>query len=289
MKIAVVSGKGGTGKTTVSLSLASYLAENHTQVTYVDCDVEEPNGHLFLHPSIEHTKTVGIPIPVVDSALCDGCGKCGEICRFSAIVVITSKVLIFPELCKGCGGCSLVCPQKAIQESPQEVGIVERGSANGIGYLAGKLKIGQASAVPIIRDIKRTLPDGGTVILDAPPGTSCPVIETGKDCDFVVLVTEPTPFGLHDLILASEMVEQIGIPQGIVLNRASWNNELIYKFCQKKHVDLIAEIPDDRRIATAYSRGEILIDTLPEYKVQFADILHKIEHRVQQMNILKNS
>ena len=289
MKIAVVSGKGGTGKTTVSLNIANYLAENHTQVTYVDCDVEEPNGHLFLHPSIEHTKTVGIPIPAVDSTLCDGCGKCGEICRFSAIVVISGKVLVFPELCKGCGGCTLVCPKKAIQESLQEVGIVERGNANGIGYLAGKLKIGQASAVPIIRYIKQTLPDDHYVILDAPPGTSCPVIETVKDCDFAVLVTEPTPFGLHDLTLASEMVEQIGIPQGIVLNRASWNNELIYKFCRERHIDLIAEIPDDRRIATAYSRGEILIDTLPEYKVQFADILHNVEHRVQQLNKLKIS
>jgi MinD superfamily P-loop ATPase len=249
-------------------------------VTYVDCDVEEPNGHLFLHPSIEHIKTVGIPTPIVDIRLCDGCGKCSEICRFSAIIVISGKVLIFPELCKGCGGCSLVCPQKAIQESPRQVGIVESGHANGVGYIAGKLHIGQPSAVPIIRNIVRTLPNDRYVILDAPPGTSCPVIEAVKEADMVVLVTEPTPFGLNDLKLASAMVRQIGIPQGVVLNRAGWNNELIYTFCRSEHIDLIAEIPDDRRIAETYSRGGILIDTLPEYKALFARIIQVVEHLV---------
>jgi MinD superfamily P-loop ATPase len=193
-------------------------------------------------------------------------------------------VLTFPELCKGCGGCSLVCPQKAIQESPRQVGIVESGHANGVGYIAGKLHIGQPSAVPIIREIKRTLPDDGNVILDAPPGTSCPVIETVKDSDIVMLVTEPTPFGLNDLKLASAMVRQIGIPQGVVLNRAGWNNELIYTFCRSEHIDLIAEIPDDRRIAETYSRGEVLIDTLPEYKVQFARIIQAIEQLVARHN-----
>jgi MinD superfamily P-loop ATPase len=280
MKIAVASGKGGTGKTTVSTNLAILLAQRKDKVTYVDCDVEEPNGHLFLHPSIEKTRTVGIPTPIVDMALCDSCGKCGEICRFSAIVVISGKVLTFPELCKGCGGCSLVCPQKAIQESPCEVGIIESGHANGVGYLAGKLHVGQPSAVPIIRNIIQMLPDDHYVILDAPPGTSCPVIETVKESDLVVLVTEPTPFGLNDLKLASAMVKQIGIPQGVVLNRAGWNNEIIYSFCRSEHIELIAEIPDDRRIAETYSRGEILINALPEYQVQFAHIIQVIEQLI---------
>ena len=233
MKIAVASGKGGTGKTTVSVNLAALMARRNAKVTYVDCDVEEPNGHLFLHPSIDNTKTVGIPVPDVDLERCDGCGECGDICRFSAIVVIAEKVLTFPEMCKGCGGCSMVCPQHAIKESMRDIGILECGQADGLNYIAGKLHIGQVSAVPIIREIKRTLPDGDYVILDAPPGTSCPVIETVKDTDFVVLVTEPTPFGLHDLSLASAMLKQIGVPQGIVLNRSGWNNSLIYDFAAK--------------------------------------------------------
>jgi MinD superfamily P-loop ATPase len=282
MKIAVASGKGGTGKTTVSLSLAAYLAMKGNRVTYVDCDVEEPNGHLFLHPSIEHTKSVTIPIPVVDPTRCDGCGKCAEICRFSAIIVISEKVLIFPELCKGCGGCSLVCPTDAIQEAPRATGIVERGYAAGMRYIAGRLNIGQASAVPIIREIKRILPDNENVILDAPPGTSCPVIETIKGSDIVVLVTEPTPFGLHDLQLASKMVKQVGIPQVIVLNRACQSNELIYRFCRDECIDLIAEIPDDRRAAEAYSRGEIMIHALPESANHFRKIFREIQYKLRR-------
>ena len=282
MRIAVASGKGGTGKTTVSLSLAAYLAMKGNHVTYVDCDVEEPNGHLFLHPSIEHTKSVTIPIPVVDLTRCDRCGKCAEICRFSAIVVISEKVLIFPELCKGCGGCSLVCPTDAIQEAPRATGVVESGQAVGMKYIAGRLNIGQASAVPIIREIKRILPDNENVILDAPPGTSCPVIETIKDSDIVVLVTEPTPFGLHDLQLASKMVQQVGIPQVIVLNRACQSNELIYRFCRDEYIDLIAEIPDDRRAAEAYSRGEIMIRALPESANHFGKIFRGIQHKLHK-------
>ena len=287
MRVAVASGKGGTGKTTISLNLAVLLAQKNEKVTYVDCDVEEPNGHLFLHPSIEQSRTVGIPIPVVETTLCDGCGKCGEMCRFSAIVVISGKVLTFPELCKGCGGCSLVCPHKAIQESPQVVGIVETGQADGMAFVAGTLNIGQTSAVPVIREIKRILPRNDYILLDAPPGTSCPVIETVMESDIAMLVTEPTPFGLNGLKLASEMVKQLDIPQVVILNRSGGNNNLIHEFCKNQNIDLIAEIPDDRRIAEAYSRGDIIIDALPEYKTRFSEIIEFIEHKVNHRTSVK--
>jgi MinD superfamily P-loop ATPase len=289
MRIAVASGKGGTGKTTISLNLALYLEKKGKQVTYVDCDVEEPNGHLFLHPSIEHTKAVAIPIPSVDEGRCDGCGKCAEICRFNAIAVISGNVLLFPELCKGCGGCSLVCPQKAIKEIPHEIGIVDSGYAGRIKYIAGRLNIGQASAVPIIREIRHTLPDDEYVILDAPPGTSCPVIETIKGSDVVVLVTEPTPFGLHDLKLASQMINQIGKPHAVILNRACDHDELICEFCHNERIELIGKIPDDRRIAEAYSRGEILICALAEFTTQFEAIINGIQRSLQRHVVMKTN
>ncbi len=282
MKIAIASGKGGTGKTTLAVNLAAVLADNGERVVYVDCDVEEPNGHLFLKPNIDNTKEIGIPKPEIDMNLCDGCGKCGEICRFSAILVIKGKVLTFPELCHGCGGCMLVCPQKAITEKMDEIGIIESGIAGNIEYTAGKLNIGQPSGVPIIKEIKQSiLNSGGYVLLDAPPGSSCPVVETVRDADFVILVTEPTPFGLNDLKIAVSLVKELGLPHGVVINRAGSGDERVKEYCAIQDIDLIGEIPDDRRIAETYSKGMLLLNALPEHRNYFNEILNFITRKVK--------
>ncbi len=281
MKIAIASGKGGTGKTTVAVNMAMICAEMGQKVTYADCDVEEPNGHLFLKPSIQKTETVSVLVPEVDSDLCDGCGKCGEICNFSAIVVLVGKPMTFPGLCHSCGGCSLVCGSKAIKEVKREVGVMETGYVGDCIYQAGKLRIGEAMATPLIREVKKTIPEDGHVIIDAPPGTSCPVIETVKESDLVLLVTEPTPFGLNDLKLAIDMVRKLELQYVVLLNRAGLGDDCIHEYCREEAIELIAEIPDDRKIAEAYSRGELLIHALPEYRALFEGILSTVENRVQ--------
>ena len=219
MKIAVASGKGGTGKTTVATNLAYVASRNGQSVAYLDCDVEEPNGHIFLKPVITNSKPVGNLIPRVDAEKCTHCGKCGEICRFSAIVCLGEKVLVFPELCHACGGCMLVCPVEAITEVPREMGKLETGNAGPIRFVRGLLNIGEAMSLPVIKEVRAAVPKAELVIVDAPPGTSCPVIESVRGCDFVLLVTEPTPFGLNDLKLAVEMVRALGLPFGIVINK----------------------------------------------------------------------
>jgi len=289
MKIAIASGKGGTGKTTIAVNLAEILAESNERVLYADCDVEEPNGHLFLNPDIRDLRVVGIPKPEVDMDKCDGCGECGEICRFSAIVVIVDKVLTFPELCHGCGGCSLVCPQNAITEKKDEIGIIEFGSAGNIDFVAGKLKIGQPSGVRIIKEIKRLKVNyDGYFILDAPPGTSCPVIETVRDSDYIMLVTEPTPFGFHDLQLTVDMVRELRLPFGVVINRSDSGYNKVREYCATHDIDLIAEIPDDRRIAEAYSEGRLLIEAIPEHKIHFSSIINYLKQKLKQNIILFN-
>ena len=283
MKIAIASGKGGTGKTTLAVNLAALLADNGERVVYADCDVEEPNGHLFLKPEISNTWEIGIAKPEINLDLCDGCGKCGEICRFSAIIVIKEKVLTFPELCHGCGGCKLVCPQKAITEKTGNIGMVESGSAKGITFIAGKLNVGQPSGVRIIKEIIRFTANGdGYVLLDAPPGTSCPVIETVRDADFVILVTEPTPFGLNDLKLAISLMRELGIAHGVVINRAGSGDNRVKDYCATRNIRLIGAIPDDRRIAESYSKGNLLINELPEYRNSFRDIFNYVKHNVKQ-------
>ncbi len=277
MKIAIASGKGGTGKTIISTNLAALLAQKREPVTYVDCDVEEPNGHLFLNPRIDNTMTVGIPTPEIDQETCDYCGKCSEICYFNALAVLTDRVLVFPELCHGCGGCCLICPQQAITEINREVGTIETGSADGINFISGKLNVGQLMAVPIIRQIRRmTGKIGGLVILDSPPGTSCPVIETIQGADYVLLVTEPTPFGLNDLKLAVDMVKALELPHGIIVNRAGVGDRKVYDYCEQEGIEIVAEIPDDRRIAEEYSKGNLFPRSLPEYQEIFDRILNRL-------------
>jgi MinD superfamily P-loop ATPase len=278
--ICIAGGKGGTGKTTVAANLAATLAQQGNPVTYLDCDVEEPNGHLFLHPTLNRRDRVMVPIPQVDSDRCAGCGQCAEICQFNAITVLNGSVLVFPELCHSCGGCSLICPKGAIAEVPQEIGTVETGTAQGINFVQGLLDIGQVKTPPVINAVKEHIPPSGIAILDAPPGTSCPVVETVRDADYLVLVTEPTPFGLHDLKLVVDMARVLEIPFGIVVNRSGIGDRALYTYCEAENIEILGEIPDDRQVAVAYSRGQLAVDVLPERRSQFARIAETLSQKV---------
>lgn len=291
MKIAVASGKGGTGKTTVATNLAYIAAENGARVAYLDCDVEEPNGALFLQPEIAESQPVLVSIPEVDPALCTECGLCGEICQYSAIVPVKGKILVFPELCHGCGGCWRVCEAGAVNESHRATGRLELGKAGPVLFVHGLLDVGQVMSPPVIRAVKAAAPEADLSIIDAPPGTSCPVIESVRDADFVLLVTEPTPFGLNDLKLAVEMVRVLGLPFGVVINRADSNGsgDLSHQsdthaWCRDEEITMLAEIPDDRRVAEAYSRGELIGEVLPEYSSVFSALLAKIEALTRERN-----
>ena len=266
MEIAIASGKGGTGKTTVATNLAVTMSRAGAVVTYVDCDVEAPNGHLFLNPEIRERRVVDLLVPEVDEDTCTGCGKCGEICQYSAIVCINKQVLTFPELCHACGGCALVCPEDAITETPFRVGMIEKGVAmDGVEFVHGRLDVGKPLSPPVIRAARKEAPADGITILDASPGTSCPVIEAVRDTDFLVLVTEPTPFGLNDLKLAVDMARKLELPFGVVINRSTVGDEKVKQYCVNERIDVLVEIPDDRRIAEAYSRGFLIVDAEPEY------------------------
>jgi MinD superfamily P-loop ATPase len=274
MIIAVASGKGGTGKTTIATNLAKSIGNG---VQLIDCDVEEPNSHLFLNPRIERTEEVHLPNPKVDLGKCNFCGECAKICRFSAIVVIKSNVLTFPELCHGCGGCVLVCPEDAISEIPKSIGIVEQGTSNSLDFIGGRLEVGEAMSPPLIKAARSLARDNALVIIDAPPGTSCPVIAAVKGADFCILVTEPTPFGLNDLELAVEVVQQLKIAVGVVINRCDIGDEKVKEFCDRRGLPVLMEIPEERLIAEAYSRGQMIIDVLPEYKEKFQALFAAIE------------
>jgi MinD superfamily P-loop ATPase len=279
VRVAIASGKGGTGKTTVATNLARVAAELGQRVTYLDCDVEEPNGQIFLQPEVKWRRPVTLPVPRVDPELCDLCGECGEICEFSAIVPIGSKVLVFPQLCHSCGGCRLVCPPHAITEVPREVATLMGGEVDGVEYLQGLLNIGEAMSPPVIRALKAVAPQAGLVIVDAPPGTSCPVVEAVNGCDKVLLVTEPTPFGLHDLELALDTIGRLGIPCAVVVNRAGHNMVATQELCRSRGVEIAAELPDSRSIAEAYSRGEMAVEVDPVFRDRFLSLLHRIEAR----------
>ena len=272
MKIAVASGKGGTGKTTVASNLARVCP---SPVQLLDCDVEEPNAHLFLKGTVRSRENVAIPTPRVEASLCDGCGECGQFCQYHAIVSFGAQPLVFPELCHGCGGCAKVCPRHAIRETGRRIGAVEVLESNHVELIQGRLDVGVATAPPLIRAVKARLRSPWPAILDAPPGTSCPVITTLRGADSVVLVTEPTPFGLHDLTLAAEMVRDLEMSFGVVVNRVGIGDRRVHAFCAERDIPILLEIPDDRRVAEAYSRGDLLVDALPEYWPLFEGLLRK--------------
>jgi MinD superfamily P-loop ATPase len=277
MIISVASGKGGTGKTTVATNLALSV---ETRVRFLDCDVEEPNAHLFIHPDFERSETITTPVPQVDENKCTLCGKCAEICQFKAIVVIGETVLPFPELCHSCGGCMEVCPEGAITETGRNLGVIEAGHRNGLEFFHGRLTVGEAMSPPLIRKVRAYGQTDTLTIIDAPPGTSCPVIAAMKGADFVLLVTEPTPFGLHDLKLAVGAVKILGIPCGLVINRADMGDDQVMAYAKEEKVPVLMEIPFDRRIAEVYSMGEVLVEVMPEWKGKFLDLYNRIQEQV---------
>lgn len=308
MIIAVASGKGGTGKTTVGTSLALALATaslsdgleptvQAADLCFLDCDVEEPNAALFLNPVLDRREEVGILVPQVDSDQCTFCGRCAAVCVWHAIAVVGRRVLIFPELCHGCGSCTLNCPEAAIHEVLHVMGSMESGRAGPISFGHGTLNVGQAMAVPIIRQLKERhmdasmafVPSGFSqdgqgkkgvnrvTILDASPGTSCPVVETMRGADFVLLVTEPTPFGLHDLRLTVQVArDELGLPVGVVVNRDGVGNDGVDAYCAEEGIPILMRIPLDRRIAEAISGGKALIEALPEYRHRFQELYGQI-------------
>lgn len=275
MIISVASGKGGTGKTLVATSLALSLKEKH-KVQLLDCDVEEPNDHIFIKPDFTETIAVSVPVPQVDKDKCTGCGKCAEVCAYNAIAVVKGKVLSFQELCHGCGACSYLCPENAITEVGREIGVVEVGNADGMKFAQGNLSIGQPMAPPIIRKVKGQVNKQGIVIIDASPGTSCPVVEAIRESDFCLLVTEPTPFGLNDLALAVETVRKLGIPCGVILNRAGVGDGKTEEYCLKENVPILMTISLDTKIAEFYSKGIPLVKGMPEFKDGFMKLFDRI-------------
>jgi MinD superfamily P-loop ATPase len=280
MKIAIASGKGGTGKTTIATNLACSIARTGKTVQYLDCDVEEPNGHIFLKPNIDETQNVTIGVPEVDTKKCDGCGKCGQLCQYSAIICLKDTVMTFEQLCHSCGGCMAVCPQEAVKEKQRKIGIAEFGTVDGIFFGAGKLDIGAIQSPALIKHVKRKAINNGTVIIDVPPGTSCPVIEAVKGADFVLLVTEPTPFGLNDLRLAVEMVRELGLAFAVAINRCDMGDDRVVQYCREQGIEVLLEVPNDRLIAEAYSQGLKIVDVLPGYEEKFFQLYRKISVKV---------
>lgn len=281
MRIAVASGKGGTGKTTVSTNLARVLSRAH-DVQYLDCDVEEPNGHLFLHPDITQSDEVKTPVPQIDDALCTHCGKCSKICRFHAITSLANITLTFPELCHGCGGCARVCPSGAITEVGRTIGVVESGMADNIAFVHGRLNVGETMSPPLIRAVMNTARTDAVVIMDSPPGTSCPVVTTLQSADGVVLVAEPTAFGMHDLALAVDVVRELSLNCGVFINRCDIGDERVERFCAEQGIPIWGRLPHVRGIAEAYSRGVLAVDAVADAVKHFeelADVLLKEHYR----------
>lgn len=275
MRIAVASGKGGTGKSTVSTNLAYFLSKTYKDVALLDCDVEEPNCHIFMKPNFNYSQSVCVPIPKINTEKCVACGKCAEVCQYNALAFVKGKVLVFGELCHGCGSCGLICPVGAIEETGREVGVIEAGYAQGFSFIHGKSRIGEAMSPPLIKAVKKygNEKDFKIQILDCPPGTSCPVIAAVNGVDFVIMVTEPTPFGLYDLKLAVEVIRKIGLSFGVIINRSGENDSLIEDWAKEENIIILTKIPDDRRVAECYSKGDIVLRAMPEFKDYFEPLV----------------
>ena len=278
MKIAVASGKGGTGKTSVAVNMALSIGK----VQILDCDVEEPNVHILLRPTIGETLPVELLVPKIIEEKCDYCGECAKFCQFNALFVAGETAMVFPELCHSCGGCSIVCPNDAIVEESRQIGRIVKGSADDIDVVYGEINVGEALAVPIITAVKDHIDDKGTVILDSAPGSACPLVETVHGVDFCLLVTEPTPFGLHDLQVAVEVIQMIDLPMGVVINFAGIGDRGVYDYCERQGIPIMMEIPFDRRIAELYSNGIPFVEAMPEWKQRFTDLLGLIQEKLEK-------
>lgn len=277
MIISIASGKGGTGKTTVALNLALSLSEN---LTLLDVDVEEPNCHIFF-PDIDYQEeTVYSKIPQIDENKCTLCGKCAEVCQFNALAILPKKTIIFKELCHSCGGCVLLCPAKAITEVPHEIGTIKTSNINNIEFSYGLLKIGIPASPPLIKKVKDKIKLDKINIIDCPPGTSCPAIEAVKGSDFCALVCDPTPFSLNDLQLSVRALRYLNISFGVVINRCNIGDNKLIDYCYSETIDILAQIPDDRKIAEAYSKGQLIVNALPEYRKHFTELFDKIKERI---------
>lgn len=276
MKLVIASGKGGTGKTTVATCLASLLAERGERAAYIDCDAEEPNGHLILDPTIEHTRPVFVNVVAIDHDKCTGCGKCSRACQFHALACVSDSVTTFPQLCHSCGACLLVCPADAITEVPQQRGIIREGHDGDLLFIGGEMAVGEESVVPIIRELKAAVPDDGISILDAPPGTACPAVETLRGADRVILVTEPTPFGLHDLKLAADTVHELGLHASVVINRSDIGNSDTLDYCRNEGLEVLLQIPNDRAVAEAYSTGTLPTKTVPAFRDTMLTLVDRV-------------
>ena len=268
MRITIASGKGGTGKTTVATNLAIAVSDKFS-VQFLDCDVEEPNAHIFLKPQIEHTRSVEKLLPEVDEELCTRCGECAKACEFNAIAIIGKKILVYNDLCHGCGLCKMVCPTGAISEHPHELGVIETGTAHGFLFSRGLLNVGEAMSTPIIHEMKEMIAPKHLTIIDAPPGTGCPTIAAIKDADVAILVTEPTPFGLHDLQAAVGVARSVEVPVFVVINRDGIGDDHVERYCEQEKIPVAMKIPFAREIAKLYSQGTSLVDALPEWKERF--------------------
>ncbi len=279
MVLSVASGKGGTGKTLVATSLALSL-KDRLPVQLLDCDVEEPNAHIFLKPEITAREAVCIPVPVVDEEKCTHCRLCAEVCAYRAIAVLKTRVLVFPQLCHGCGACAYLCPEHAITEQGNEIGVVEVGRSDGVDFVHGRLTVGEAMASPVIRKVKEHIDPGKVAIIDVSPGTSCPVVESLRGSDFCLLVTEPTPFGLNDLVLAVEVTRKLSIPCGVVINRAGVGDGTVEEYCAGEGIPILLTIPLDTRIAGLYSRGQSLVEGMPEWRQRFLGMYDAIAGRL---------
>jgi MinD superfamily P-loop ATPase len=277
MIVSIASGKGGTGKTTVAVNLALSLKD----VQLLDCDVEEPNVHLLLKPKINEVKPVYVSIPRINEGLCNQCGKCAEFCEYNALFVSSEKILVFPELCHSCGGCLIVCPTRAIVEEKRQIGTIKMGVADSIELVYGELGVSEPMPGPIIKEVKNQIKSNKTVIIDSPPGTSCPVIESVYKSDYCLLVAEPTPFGLHDLKIMVEVLDKIKIPFGVVINRAGIGDRKVYEYCGDKGVSILLEIPFQRKIAELYSRGIPFTLKMPEWIDRFQHLLSEIKEQVK--------
>ncbi|HBM15543.1 MAG TPA: (4Fe-4S)-binding protein [Lentisphaeria bacterium] len=273
LNIAVASGKGGTGKTTLSVSLAIALGES---VTLLDCDVEEPNCHIFIKRNNIGKEKVSVLIPKVEKTRCNKCGNCAKICRYNAIVSLPSGPLIFPELCHSCGGCARICPTGAITEKKEPIGVIESSLSGNIKFFQGIMHVGKPISPPLIKAVKMHKSPDHLTIIDCPPGTSCPMITAVKDSDFIILVTEPTPFGLNDLKLAVETSRKLKIPFAVVLNRSDSGDNRVDEYCKNESIPVLLRIPEMRCIAEAYSNGKTIIDAVPIIRGQLISLLNDV-------------